>query len=69
LFFEFDKDFVSDDFLKQLLWGENHSTKEHPEEFFSRGKFLIILSFEKNSPIKKFSQQLILSKLTKNHSR
>jgi hypothetical protein len=59
MYFEFEDGFKGDSFLGSLLWGGNKPTKEHPEQIFSKGNFLIIWSFKKGSPIMKVSQDKI----------
>lgn len=49
MYFEFEEDFKGEAFLGPLLWGGDKPTKEHPEEFVAKGKFLIIWSFKKGS--------------------
>ncbi|MDI9256882.1 hypothetical protein [Flavobacterium sedimenticola] len=56
MYFEFERDFEADEFLKGLLWGSQLPSKSHPEEFIAKGKFLIIYSFEKDSELKKLAQ-------------
>ncbi|MCL2130856.1 MAG: hypothetical protein FWH36_00145 [Lentimicrobiaceae bacterium] len=59
MYFEFENDFEREDFLKGLLWGGSKPSKEHPEEIYVKGKFLIIWSFQKNSEIVKKSKEKI----------
>lgn len=60
MYFEFEKDFEGEGFLKGLLWGKsNEPTKAHPEEIIVKGKFLIVYSFKKESDLKKLSQDKI----------
>jgi hypothetical protein len=49
MYFEFEEGFKGEDFLGGLLWGGNKPTKEHPEEYYAKGNFLIIWSFKKGS--------------------
>lgn len=59
MYLEFEKDFDGEGFLKGLLWGSDQPSKLHPEEFIVKGKILIIYSFEKESELKKLSQNKI----------
>lgn len=60
MYFEFEKDFEAEGFLKGLLWGQSDKpTKAHPEEIIVKGKILIIYSFKKDSDLKKLSQDKI----------
>jgi hypothetical protein len=49
MYFEFEEGFKGEGFLGGLLWGGNKPTKEHPEEYYAKGSFLIIWSFQKGS--------------------
>jgi hypothetical protein len=51
MYFEFEDDFKGEGFLGGLLWGSDKPTKEHPEEYYAKGKFLVIWSFKKGSPV------------------
>lgn len=60
MYFEFEKNFEGEAFLKGLLWGQSSQpTKAHPEEIIVKGKFVIIYSFQKESELKKLSQDKI----------
>ena len=59
MYFEFEKNFDGEGFLKGLLWGSDKPSKSHPEEFIVKGKILIIYSLEKDSELKKLSQNKI----------
>ena len=59
MYFEFEKDFNGEGFLKGLLWGSDKPSKLHPEEFIAKGEILIIYSFKKDSELKKLSQDKI----------
>jgi len=59
MYFEFENDFKGEDFIKGFIWGGNKPTKEHPEEIYSKGKILIIWSFNKNSLVVKESKKKI----------
>ena len=63
MYFEFEDGFKGDGFLGGLLWGGNKPTKEHPEEYYTKGNFLIIWSFKKGSPLTKISKNKILTVL------
>jgi|SRR6185369_2277806 len=64
LYFEFDKDFQGESFLQGLLWGdENKPTKKEPDEYFIKGKFLVIWSFSLDSEIKKVSKDKVIKLL------
>ena len=63
MYFEFEDEFKGEGFLGGLLWGGNKPTKEHPEEYYAKGKFLIIWSFKKGSLITKTSRDKIIATL------
>lgn len=63
MYFEFEDEFKGEGFLGALLWGGDKPTKEHPEEYYAKGKFLIIWSFKKGSLITKTLQEKIIAKL------
>jgi hypothetical protein len=63
MYFEFEDEFKGDDFLGGLLWGGEKPTKEHPEEYYSKGNFLIIWSLKKGSLITKTSKDKIKATL------
>ena len=63
MYFEFDGGFKGAGFLDGLLWGADKPTKEHPEEYYSKGNFLIIWSFKKGSVITKTSKEKIMAML------
>jgi hypothetical protein len=51
MYFEFEDGFRGEGFLGGLLWGGDKPTKEHPEEYYAKGNFLVIWSFKKGSPV------------------
>ena len=51
-------------FSEGLIWGESYPSKEHPDEIFTNGNMLIVLSFKGDSKIK----EIIKSKITTNQS-
>lgn len=59
LYFEFEDEFKGEGFLGGLLWGGDKPTKEHPEEYYAKGNFLVIWSFKKGSPVTKASLQKV----------
>lgn len=59
MYFEFEDGFKGEGFLGSLLWGGNRPTKEHPEEYYAKGNFLVIWSFKKGSPVTKASKDKI----------
>ena len=59
MYFEFENGFKGEGFLGGLLWGGDKPTKEHPEEYFAKGNFLIIWSFKKGSVVTKASKDKI----------
>ena len=61
MYFEFENGFKGEGFLGPLLWGGDKPTKEHPEEYYAKGNFLIIWSFKKGSVIAKTSKDKIES--------
>lgn len=63
MYFEFEDEFKGEGFLGGLLWGGDKPTKEHPEEYFTKGKFLIIWSFNKGSLITKTSKDKVMAML------
>ncbi len=57
MYFEFEEDFKGEGFLTGLLWGQaKKPTKEHPEQIFTKGKFLVIWSFNDKSELQKISE-------------
>jgi len=63
MYFEFEDGFKGDGFLGGLLWGGNKPTKEHPEEYFAKGNYLIVWSFKKGSLVTKTSKEKIKAAL------
>ncbi len=63
MYFEFEEEFKGEGFLDGLLWGGNKPTKEHPEEYYAKGNFLIIWSFKKGSIMTNISKDKIKSML------
>ncbi len=63
MYFEFEDEFKGEGFLGGLLWGGDKPTKEHPEEYYAKGKFLIIWSFKKGSLITKISKDKVMTML------
>ena len=61
MYFEFEDGFKGEGFLGPLLWGGDKPTKEHPEEYYAKGNFLIIWSFKKGSVITKTAKDKIES--------
>jgi len=61
MYFEFEDEFKGEGFLGGLLWGGDNPTKEHPEEYYANGKFLIIWSFKKGSLITRTSKDKIMA--------
>lgn len=59
MYFEFEDGFNGEGFLGGLLWGGDKPTKEHPEEYYAKGNFLIIWSFKKGSVVTKASREKI----------
>ncbi len=59
MYFEFEKEFEGEKFLKGLLWGSDQPSKLHPEELIAKGKILVIYSFDKDSGLKKLSQDKV----------
>lgn len=60
MYFEFEHVFKGDRFLQGLLWGKDgQPTDEHPEEYITRGKFLVIWSFRPDSPLREKSEAKI----------
>ena len=57
MYFEFEHRFKGDRFLQGLLWGkEGQPSEEHPEEYVAKDKFLIIWSFNADSPLRQKSE-------------
>ncbi|HWK03516.1 MAG TPA: hypothetical protein VNS58_07785 [Puia sp.] len=57
LYFEFEKDFKGEGFLKGLLWGqESKPTRSEPDEYYVKGKILVIWSFNLKSELKAISK-------------
>lgn len=63
MYFEFEDGFKGEGFLGSLLWGGDKPTKEHPEEYYAKGNFLIIWSFKKGSLVTKTSKDKIVAVL------
>ena len=63
MYFEFEDGFKGEGFLGGLLWGGDKPTKEHPDEYYAKGKFLIIWSFKKGSLLTKASKDKIKARL------
>jgi hypothetical protein len=63
MYFEFEDGFKGAGFLDGLLWGGDKPTKEHPEEYYAKGNFLIIWSFKKGSAVTKISKDKIQAML------
>ncbi|MCW3106706.1 MAG: hypothetical protein JWQ09_1212 [Segetibacter sp.] len=59
MYFEFEDGFKGEGFLGGLLWGGDKPTKEHPEEYYAKGNFLVIWSFKKGSLITKISKEKV----------
>ncbi|MEN2402339.1 hypothetical protein GKZ90_0021295 [Flavobacterium sp. MC2016-06] len=60
MYFEFEQRFKGERFLQGMLWGKDgQPSDEHPEEYVTKGKFLIIWSFHPDSPIKEKSETKI----------
>lgn len=60
LYFEFENYFTGEAFLLGYLWGGGFEpTKSHPEEYYVKGKYLIIWSFDTKSEIKKISKEKV----------
>ena len=60
LYLEFEKEFNGQSFLNGLLWGqESKPTKAEPDEYYSKGKILIIWSFNLKSELKLISKTKI----------
>ena len=61
MYFEFEDGFKGDSFLGGLLLGGDKPTKEHPEEYYAKGNFLLIWSFKKGSLVTETSKDKILT--------
>jgi hypothetical protein len=59
MYFEFEEAFKGEGFLGGLLWGGTKPTKEHPEEYYTKGNFLVIWSFKKGSVVTKVSKDKV----------
>jgi hypothetical protein len=60
LYLEFEKEFDGQSFLNGLLWGHGSKpTKAEPDEYYSKGKILIIWSFNLKSELKLISKAKI----------
>jgi hypothetical protein len=59
MYFEFENGFEGEGFLGGLLWGGDKPTKEHPEEYYAKGNFLVIWSFNKGSAVVKASKDKV----------
>lgn len=63
MYFEFEDGFKGEGFLGGLLWGGDKPTSEHPEEYYAKGKYLIVWSFKQGSIITKTSKDKIIEML------
>lgn len=63
MYFEFEKKFDMESFLKGLLWGGNKATKEHPEQFLVKDTILIIYSFPLKSRLVEVSKKKVEKEL------
>jgi hypothetical protein len=63
MYFEFEKKFEMESFLKGLLWGGNKATREHPEQIFVKDKILIIYSFPLKSSLVEVSKKKVETEL------
>lgn len=63
MYFEFEKKFEMESFLKGLLWGGNKATKEHPEQFLVKDNLLIIYSFPLKSNLVEVSKKKVETEL------
>ena len=59
MYFEFEKKFEMESFLKGLLWGGKKATAEHPEEIFIKDTILIIYSFPLKSKLIEVSKKKV----------
>jgi hypothetical protein len=63
LYFEFKDGFKGKGFLDGLLWGGDSPTKDHPEEYYAKGNFLVIWSFKTGSALTKTSKEKVIKAL------
>jgi len=64
LYFEFEKEFTADGFLAGLLWGQNSKpTKSEPDDYYFKGKILVIWGFNLKSDIKQVSKTKVTTLL------
>ncbi len=63
MYFEFERKFEMESFLKGLLWGGNKATREHPEQIFVKDKILIIYSFPLKSSLVEVSKKKVETEL------
>lgn len=62
LYFEFEKEFTGQAFLEGLLWGgSGKPSKQKSDEYFVKGKILIIWSFNLDNDLKKISKEKVIS--------
>jgi|HubBroStandDraft_6_1064221.scaffolds.fasta_scaffold1541343_1 hypothetical protein len=67
LYFEFEKEFNGGSFLNGLLWGQNSKpTKSASDEYYSKGKILIIWSFNLKSELKQISKTKVVKLFNEN---
>ena len=60
LYVEFEDEFKAQAFLNGLLWGgEQKPTKSEPDDYYARGKILVIWSFKINSELKTLSMEKV----------
>ena len=63
-YFEFESEFTADGFLAGLLWGQNSKpTKSEPDDYYFKGKVLIIWGFNLKSDIKQVSKSKVTTLL------
>ena len=61
LYFEFEKEFKAQAFLNGLLWGSaSVPTKSEPDEYYAKGKILVIWSFNLKSELKAISKAKVM---------
>ena len=61
LYFEFEKEFKAQAFLNGLLWGSSSGpTKSEPDEYYAKGKILVIWSFNLKSELKAISKAKVM---------
>ena len=64
LYFEFEDEFKAKAFLDNMLWGKaDRPTKNEQDNYYAKGKILVIWSFQMHSPIEGISREKVMKLL------